>query len=258
VKPDLVDIGDHMKELGLGALTHAIGLSLYSDQNNPHWGDLSVLQAAHPAEILSKARIAAEHPLLIFGQIPRSSQAGGPLLAFEDLLGKGRTIDFQDLPERLWATTGQSISEPNVYEAFGRLRNAIQYFAPPAVNASARKLEFMFKVVDPFVFEKWGWTRSTSTKNSATITTIYSTLSSTGICGRDVRQRRQNTGRVQVFVQEATPRRGMRVGSQTRCEGSEDQLTTKEPSNRRLPPTAAGERPAAAETRRQADGWARG
>lgn len=156
MKPDLVDIGDHMKELGLGALTHAMCLSLYSDQNNPHWGDLSVLQAAHAVEILIKARIAVEHPLLIFDQIPRFSQAGGPLLAFEDLLEKGRTVDFQDLPERLWTTTGQSMSESDVYEAFGRLRNAIQHFAPPAVNASARKLEFMFKVVVPFVFEKWG------------------------------------------------------------------------------------------------------
>ena len=66
MKPDLVDIDDHMKELGLGALTRGMRLSLYSDQNNPHWDDLSVLHAAHAAEILIKARIAAEHPLLIF------------------------------------------------------------------------------------------------------------------------------------------------------------------------------------------------
>ena len=92
--PGWVDIGDHLKELGLDALTHAMRLSLYSDQNNPHWGDLSVFHAAPAAEILIKARIAAEHPLLSFDQIPRFTQAGGPLLAVEDLLEKGRTIDF--------------------------------------------------------------------------------------------------------------------------------------------------------------------
>ncbi len=156
MQPALADIGDHMKELGLGALTHALRLSLYSDPNNPHWGDLSVLHAAHAAEILIKARIAMEHPLLIFEQIPKSTQAGGPLLAFEDLLEKGRTIEFQDLPERLWATTGQLIRELDVYVAFGRLRNAIQHFASPAVNPSARTLEFVFKVLDAFVFENWG------------------------------------------------------------------------------------------------------
>jgi hypothetical protein len=152
----LANVGEHMKEFGLGALTHAMRLSLYSDPNNPHWGNLSVLHAAHAAEILIKARIALEHPLLIFEQIPKSTQAGGPLLAFEDLLEKGRTIDFQDLPERLWAITGQSIREPQVYAAFGRLRNAIQHFAPPALNPSVRALEFVFKVLDPFVFENWG------------------------------------------------------------------------------------------------------
>lgn len=155
VPPALANVADHMKQLGLGALTHALRLSLYSAHDNPYWGDLSVLHAAHAAEILIKARIAMEHPLLIFEQIPKSTQAGGPLLAFEDLLEKGRTIDFQDLPERLWATTGQSLREPAVYVAFGRLRNAIQHFAPPGISPSVRTLEFVFKVLDPFLFENW-------------------------------------------------------------------------------------------------------
>ncbi len=145
-----------MKELGLGALTHALRLSLYSNMENSHWGNLSVLNAAHATEILIKARIAAEHPLLIFDQIPKSIQAQGTHLSFEDLLEKGRTIDFRQLPERLWATTGQSISEPDVYEAFGRLRNAIQHFAPPTYDPSVKTVEFVFKILDPFVLENWG------------------------------------------------------------------------------------------------------
>lgn len=129
--PDLKNVAEHMKDLGLGALTHAMRLSLYSDPGNPFWGELSVLHGAHAAEILVKARIAAEHPLLIFDEIPRSTQTGGELLAFEDLVQKGRTIEFQDLPERLWATTGQRLTEPSVFKEFGRLRNAIQHFASP-------------------------------------------------------------------------------------------------------------------------------
>ena len=114
-----------------------------------------MLNAAHAAEILIKARIAAEHPLLIFSQIPKSTQANGPILDFEDLFTRGQTLDFQDLPERLWAATGFRLSNVEVYTSFGRLRNAIQHFAPPTKDSSKRTLEFVFKVLDPFIFQTW-------------------------------------------------------------------------------------------------------
>ena len=43
-----------------------------------------------------------------------------------------------------------------MFRDFGRLRNAIHHFAPPAGNPSARTLEFVFKVLDPFLIENWG------------------------------------------------------------------------------------------------------
>lgn len=156
MQTELRDVAKHMKGLGLGALTHAMRLSLYCDHDNPWWGELSVLHGAHAAEILIKARIAAEHPLLIFAEIPRSTQARGQLLAFEDLVQRGRTIDFQELPDRLWATTGQRLAELEVFKEFGRLRNAIQHFASPTDDPSVRTLEFVFKVLDPFLIENWG------------------------------------------------------------------------------------------------------
>ncbi|WP_129577800.1 MULTISPECIES: hypothetical protein [Sorangium] len=156
MNPALRGVAEHMKNLGLGALTHALRLSLYSTPENPSWGDLSVLHAAHAAEILIKSRLAAEHPLLIFTQIPKSTQTAGALLDFEDLFERGQTLDFQDLPERLWAATGIRLSRVDVFVKFGKLRNAIQHFAPPTVNPSARTLEFVFHVLDPFIFETWG------------------------------------------------------------------------------------------------------
>ena len=155
--PELNNVADHIRDLGLGALAHALRLSLYYSQENASWGDLSVLHGVHSTEILIKARIAAEHPLLIFDEIPRSAQADGTLLAFEDLFEKGRAIDFKDLPDRLWAATGQSLSSLEVYQKFGRFRNAIQRFAAPRnENSSARTLEFVFQVLDPFIFKNWG------------------------------------------------------------------------------------------------------
>ena len=54
----LREISGHMRELGLGALSHATWHVHIHSMENPWWPQLSVLQAAHAAEILIKARIA--------------------------------------------------------------------------------------------------------------------------------------------------------------------------------------------------------
>lgn len=86
--------------------------------------------AAHAVELLIKARIAQEHPLLIFKQLPRWTQAAGAHLDLEDLFKQGRTVQWADLPERLWTSTGLSILKKDRFDRFGKLRNGIQHFAP--------------------------------------------------------------------------------------------------------------------------------
>lgn len=154
MNPDLKGVSQNMLNLGLGALQHALRLSLYFDPENPSWRDLSVLHAAHAAEILIKARIAEEHPLLIFEELPRSTQAVGNLLDFRDLVEHGRTLQYQDLPERLWAATGQRLPNLDGYKRFGRIRNAIQHFAPGR-DSSVETLRFTFTVLDPFIHANW-------------------------------------------------------------------------------------------------------
>lgn len=145
-----------MRDLGLGALAHANRHAAYAAMENPRWPELSVLQAAHAAELLIKARIAEEHPLLIFEHLPRSTQALGAHLDLEDLFKQGRTIQWSDLPERLWAATGLSIPNKMRFDSFGRLRNGIQHFAPPpGVDAGEETLRFVFEVVDPFINACW-------------------------------------------------------------------------------------------------------
>ena len=157
MNPALKHVSAYMKGLGLGALTHALRLSLYCDPDNPSWSDLSVLNAAHAAELLIKARIAAEHPLLVFTQLPKSTHAdAGAVLDFRDLFERGLTLEFHELPERLWAATGQKLPSLDSYQRFGKFRNAIQHFAPPQEDASARTLEFVFSVLDPFIHDNWG------------------------------------------------------------------------------------------------------
>jgi hypothetical protein len=157
MNPALKNIWKHIRDMGLGALSHANRHAAYAAMENPRWPELSVLQASHAAELLIKARIAQEHPLLIFDQLPKSTQATGSHLDLEDLFRQGRTIQWSDLPERLWATTGISIPNKKKFEDFGKFRNGIQHFGPVSGKDSGEEtLRFVFEVVDPFINNCWG------------------------------------------------------------------------------------------------------
>lgn len=153
----LRSIHEHMLALGLGALAHANWHANYYSMENPYWSELSVIQAAHAAEILIKARIAQEHPLLIFEHLPKPNKLSGGLLELEHLIENGRTYQYVDLPDRLWATTGLSLPNIEKYQSFGRLRNAIQHFTSPTNrDVSQDAIEFIFEVIDPFINRCWG------------------------------------------------------------------------------------------------------
>jgi hypothetical protein len=152
-----IKVHEHMLELGLGALAHANGHANYMSFDNDKWPELSVLQAAHAAEILIKARIAQEHPLLIFEQLPRSSQVDGDILELKHLVERARTVQYSDLPDRLWATTGITLINTEKFQTFGRLRNSIQHFVPPPnINFCTETIKFIFEVIDPFINNCWG------------------------------------------------------------------------------------------------------
>ena len=154
----LKSVHENMIRLGLGALAHANWTSAFISWENDVWSELSVLQAAHAAEILVKARIAQEHPLLIFERIPHPDAGTQDLLSFEKLLAEGRTYQYTDLPHRLWATTGITLPSSDNFLEFGLLRNAIQHFATPLdIDLSKRTLEFIFSVVDPFINTCWNY-----------------------------------------------------------------------------------------------------
>ena len=155
---DLRDVSEHMKDLGLAALAHAIQHTVFFNYTNNFWGDLAILQAAHAAEILIKACIAKEHPLLIFDQLPKSTKVDDQLLDLKALVESGRTIQYQELPERLWATTGYRINNVEIYQKFGKLRNCIQHFASihDREHLMSKNLEFIFGVIDPLINDFWG------------------------------------------------------------------------------------------------------
>ncbi len=156
MNPELERISEHMLALGLGALAHANWHANYMSYQNDSWPELSVLQAAHAVEILIKARIAQEHPLLIFEQLPRSRQVTDNFLELKHLFEGGKTIQYSELPERLWATTGIKLENLDKYQSFGKLRNSIQHFAPPLeIDFSGETIDFIYEVIDPFINTCW-------------------------------------------------------------------------------------------------------
>ena len=152
--PKLKDAHMHMLQLGLGALQHANWHSSCYSMENPFWAELSVLQAAHAAEILIKARIAQEHHLLIFEKLPKVASTE-PFLTTKQLMEEGQTFQYKDLPQRLWAATGIVIPNKGLYEAFGRLRNMIQHYSPPD-ELTPYPDDFIYGVIDPFINHCWG------------------------------------------------------------------------------------------------------
>lgn len=149
-----------MIDLGAGSLAHANYLAHFYDMSNPMWSQLGVLQAAHACEIFLKARLAQEHPLLIFESLPKSTadcvNKTTGLLDFESLLEKGQTITYSELPEKVWAATGKKINNIKLYNDFGRLRNSIQHFAAPNKDVSLLTSQFIYEVIDPFINSEWG------------------------------------------------------------------------------------------------------
>lgn len=153
------NVYQNMLDLGLGALTHANRHAAYcNDEANDKWGELSVLQAAHAAEILVKARIAQEHPLLIFKDLPSVSNQES--LTLKKLSREGKTIDWSDLPKVFKTITGCNFTNEKLFKNFGYTRNSLQHFGyyinQLETSPSLETLRFIYSFIDPFINEHWG------------------------------------------------------------------------------------------------------
>ncbi|CAH7073798.1 conserved hypothetical protein [Vibrio chagasii] len=155
---NLERVPEHLMKLGIGMLAQAQKNSLYTGRASYlDEGVFAVLQAAQSAEILIKAAIAQEHPLLIFSKVPSSKLVDGELLSIEHVFEKGQTIKYSDLPEKLWAVTGYKLQEQDTFLHFGKLRNTIHHFALPNDEVDLRRetIQFIYKVIDPLLKHFW-------------------------------------------------------------------------------------------------------
>ncbi len=144
------DVPKNMRRTGMLLFRDAFIESLHGEKL------MCVVHLAHAAEILLKARIAQEHPLLIFSKLPKPND---DTLTLIDLLESGRTLSYEELPDQLWATTGIKI-EPDIltqHRKFGKLRNQIVHFSMANANTlDVLAIRYSLEVLDPLVESFWG------------------------------------------------------------------------------------------------------
>jgi hypothetical protein len=90
-------------------------------------------------------------------EISSKTDPGKDTLTLIDLLEKGRTFSYEELPDQLWATTGIKIDNITQYRLFGRLRNQIVHFSI-ANSKGLNKITVLFslELLDPLVEIFWG------------------------------------------------------------------------------------------------------
>lgn len=145
-------IPERIVGLAAAALSQANMHAVFMDPGSEHWPLMSVLNTAHAGELFLKGIIAREHPLLIFKDIMNLDDSRADELDLAALLTRGRTHDFEKLPQVLWATTGIRVPNLDCYERLRRARNAIQHFCPPETgDLSELSLEFIYTIIDPLI-----------------------------------------------------------------------------------------------------------
>jgi hypothetical protein len=119
---------------------------------------LCVVHAAHAAEILLKARIAQEDPLLMFSKLPTRPKESNNALNLIDLIENGHTLKYTQLPNKLLEITGIQIERIDQYQEFGRIRNQIIHLSIPSSKKSLDELTILYsiEVLDPLVESFWG------------------------------------------------------------------------------------------------------
>ena len=114
--PDTRQVAEHLRDFGMAVLGRAAYDLTFSELMRPFAHLMAVGQAAQGAELVIKARVAQEHPLLLFSALPKSAHAEGQLTIHE-LYEYGRTIQYNELPrgavghDRYSNQTGRTIPE---------------------------------------------------------------------------------------------------------------------------------------------------
>ncbi len=142
-------------QLATDALTRANTDAVYFDPGMEHRQSLAPLAAAHAGELLLKALIAGEHPLLLFKNIGENTT--NDEINLDWLLKNGRTHDFSRLPSVLWAASGILIPDIVSFRRIAGLRNQVQHFVDDRdADVQFECLNFIYSNLDPMLYNHFG------------------------------------------------------------------------------------------------------
>jgi len=139
-------------EMGFSALAQANTQAVYGGPGTEGSDALSIVNSAFAGELIIKAIIAKQHPLLIFKNLFELGPSDTSPISIDRLLLKGKTYTFGELPNLLWSCTGNQISELELFREIQQARNAIVHFCSPEdENLKLLSLNFLYKVIDPLL-----------------------------------------------------------------------------------------------------------
>ncbi|MEQ9490553.1 MAG: hypothetical protein RIM72_16335 [Alphaproteobacteria bacterium] len=145
-----------MFDFGAVLLGHGIEHIILSGRGAPPYAQaFGVTHVAHAGELITKAAIAQKHPLLIFSSMPKLTSARSGLMSFDELASEGRSINYNELPDRLWAATGYAMEHVEEFKKFGATRNVVQHFAATEVDYLKEALSYTCNVLDPLMNHFW-------------------------------------------------------------------------------------------------------
>lgn len=151
----LKGISEKILGLATNALRRANTDAVYFDLGMGHRQTLAPLAAAHAGELVLKALIAKEHPLLLFKNIGEKSTDDE--IDLDWLLKNGRTHDFSKLPSVLWATSGIRVPDMGSYMRIAAIRNQIQHFVDDQDGDFQYDcLNFIYSNIDPLLHKYFG------------------------------------------------------------------------------------------------------
>jgi hypothetical protein len=112
---------------------------------------------AQAIEIILKARLAQEHPLLIFEKVPKYDPKKDSI---EQLFLDGKTVSYLELPNMLQLTLGYSLSDAKLYKDLWNKRSQLIHFGihKNDYDISEIVLGAGIKILEPVLHQFWGRT----------------------------------------------------------------------------------------------------
>ena len=153
---DKDEIVSNILRLAIAAIKQTNKNAVFSGPMSEDWHYFSILNSVHAGELVIKAIIAEEHPLLIFRDL-FSLYKDDAELTLQQLMLQGKSHDLSKLPQVLWAVTGQRIASKEIFKKALLVRNTIQHFlSPKNTDLGHIALEFLYTIVDPLLADNFG------------------------------------------------------------------------------------------------------